>query len=656
MTSDRQNAIQCILQTTGGKHISRNFQASIDELKKLTHSEGLSENELELLCNYLITTKLTNAIRGNLMACFVPENSISEKLITKLMLWFFTERGQNNITTSLEKQFINWLIGIVYYDLIDGNVLDSYYYSFIFLLDVPHLESPVCKLLCLLTKPEDATRWVVLQILRVHNRNGQKMHTNSVLSLLKSYRPEVVPERVPVTNFTPGSLGIYEEPLKQAHARKLNISTEKDTKKELKWNSWQMYDNKKAIARIIPAPENLNLDSGIEHNEQKKYSVIDLKCLSSVAVHHLRIEYPAQTLSLLANTGGHHLLAFSDDVTKARFSHKLYHTLWKVFLLELLPYTEKEKLNFLKLLKEFHEYMNQSVPVVSTFLFNYLLVWDGDSYKEEILGLIEWIEVRNEEDLQKYVFSPLQQIFLSSGTHTKCLIIQTMGKLLRNLLVKEKREKNYFQTEYEECDLVKSIEAITNFVGGLIRCGLIWNNETRSRNILMSALDFYEITQALEQARDLPIIIVMPPSLVYTCLFSGSRVCIARMCSLLVRLQMTSVERLFLLGVYEDFSEAVQQLNTYVLDYYRCLWSHVLFQKNEESYLFHENIFSDIFWKYKENFGDIMEKIFGVECNSTFWVPQNNGNFLRDLADDFPSIVILKQVVEDRILRRETGQ
>lgn len=175
--------------------------------------------------------------------------------------------------------------------------------------------------------------------------------------------------------------------------------------------------------------------------------------------------------------------------------------------------------------------MNQSIPVVSTFLFNYLLVWDGDSYKEEILGLIEWIEVRNEEgkfakhvifieiltvlfvanfdnallydillnfsDLQKYVFSPLQQIFLSSGTHTKCLIIQTMGKLLRNLLVKEKREKNYFQTEYEECDLVKSIEAVTNFVGGLIRCGLIWNNETRSRNILMSALDFYEIVSGI---------------------------------------------------------------------------------------------------------------------------------------------------------------
>ena len=51
--------------------------------------------------------------------------------------------------------------------------------------------------------------------------------------------------------------------------------------------------------------------------------------MTSVAIHLHRIEYPAQILSLLSNTAGHHILAFSNDDIKARFLHKLHYTLYK---------------------------------------------------------------------------------------------------------------------------------------------------------------------------------------------------------------------------------------------------------------------------------------------------------------------------------------
>lgn len=45
---------------------------------------------------------------------------------------------------------------------------------------------------------------------------------------------------------------------------------------------------------------------------------------------------------------------------------------------------------------------------------------------------------------------------------------------------------------------------------------------------------------------------------------------------LIYRLQSNSVERLFLLGVFQDYAGEVQKLNVYMLDYYRCLWSDVV--------------------------------------------------------------------------------
>lgn len=67
-----------------------------------------------------------------------------------------------------------------------------------------------------------------------------------------------------------------------------------------------------------------------------------------------------------------------------------------------------------------------------------------------------------------------------------------MGKLLRNLLIMEKREINFFESEVQEYDLVKSIKAVCIFVNELVANGLIWNNEKKTRHFLMTSLDFYE--------------------------------------------------------------------------------------------------------------------------------------------------------------------
>ena len=62
-----------------------------------------------------------------------------------------------------------------------------------------------------------------------------------------------------------------------------------------------------------------------------------------------------------------------------------------VFLRELEAYSYLEKQHLLSKLVELQEYIHQGIPVVTQFLFNYLLIWDGAEHLEEVLNLLTWV-------------------------------------------------------------------------------------------------------------------------------------------------------------------------------------------------------------------------------------------------------------------------
>lgn len=52
--------INIISRKIGAKNINKDVQTSIEELQKIAANEGLSENDLDRLVNFLVTTKLCN--------------------------------------------------------------------------------------------------------------------------------------------------------------------------------------------------------------------------------------------------------------------------------------------------------------------------------------------------------------------------------------------------------------------------------------------------------------------------------------------------------------------------------------------------------------------------------------------------------------------
>lgn len=88
-----------------------------------------------------------------------------------------------------------------------------------------------------MTKPEDAKRWMVKQLLELQSKHGVKAHIQSVLSLLKTYRPDVVPEKVPMMTFD-CSKSLYITKLEKAHARKVSDTQRPSSQgEELKWQT-----------------------------------------------------------------------------------------------------------------------------------------------------------------------------------------------------------------------------------------------------------------------------------------------------------------------------------------------------------------------------------------------------------------------------------
>lgn len=85
--------------------------------------------------------------------------------------------------------------------------------------------------------------------------------------------------------------------------------------------------------------------------------------------------------------------------------------------MEIEPYPEKEKTNFLESLIGLQEYMQEGVPFVTEFLLYYLLVWDGYEFRNQILRLIQWIVVQSHNGLYCFSFSRI----ISPDFHSKVL-------------------------------------------------------------------------------------------------------------------------------------------------------------------------------------------------------------------------------------------
>lgn len=549
-------------------------------LTQLQSESGLSNDDIKTLLSLLTDEKLSKCRATSfrdILFCCIPESSISSDVLDVALLWMFHNVQNEFVITAKLNAVLDWVSGLLEFDLINKVDVDGYYEMYYGMLQRDQCQRSACKLIHMLTRPEDVYRARVEHIIKLHKKSGGKgKHFAHLIELFWTYKPELVPENVKsysreaaFKSLLPG----FKHMLEAAHERLQSENNNLRAKnKGLDWTSVTFNKTKLAMP-LIPTAMYVHL--GSELYREKRRKVVDFLDKISLASYHLSCELPTSILSLLMNEGGMHFLVTHNPDVHARFSSVLYSCLHSVFILNNKNISYQERDHFLKQLVALENYMQQGIPVVSRFLALYIVSWNGQDHQKYIYRLLEKITLASFAEFNDCILTHLYTLFLSGERNEKILIIKTLSELVLNMhvrwMLKIPREHQFLGEKWDwKTDFENTIPHLITVVTKFCELGLLltFNDPL----MLHSTLVFFEMMTDLQLEAKLELTII-PPSIFYRCMFSSDFSSLVRSCDLLLRYKNTSEA---------NGPENVALLNKYACDVWNCLLTKKAFSKSHQ--------------------------------------------------------------------------
>ncbi|KAK0172686.1 hypothetical protein PV328_005975 [Microctonus aethiopoides] len=580
MTGNDELAI-CIrfLKNITGKE-KNGIDESLTILENEAATKGLDNSHLQIIADVVTRTSLRGGIRIRLIKCLIPRKKISKNIVEAIIKFYLT--NYMDLPVMISTIILQWLAGLWEYQLVHRQTINVYYDCFFYImLKKERLESPIARLLYLLSKPEDVTRRQVSRLLRLqsHYSKPQK-HISALLSLFKSYKPELVPEKIPSLN-----IESVWKPLPEVlrlgfeDAQTRGSASESQQREFFNWNTVKSIGGKKTEP-LIPSIRYFQMGSTI-YKEKDMKSLFDLNNIDDIGKYHFDIELPSNAASLLANNAGYHFLTYASYEYQNRFSHNLYNTLRRAFIIEGNKFSPSQKGELLDMTVEFCRYMKQGIPVVIRFLMEYLPLESGE-YRDKILSLLEWSTFISAVELQDMAIY-IETMFLESSLEERCAIIKTLKQLTTNLFVNQRfgreitLQPSPFLGQIPSSELSDVLPVLLKIVDHIIEKGLhIHNNNTIFIN---ESLNFYEQIHKLAIRCDPPILIIAPSVVIYNGFITKSLATLSRVCALLLSYRDTN-NNLKTLNLHANYEAEVRALRTYARALGNALWNDKVFSED----------------------------------------------------------------------------
>ena len=573
-----------------GKEYS-NIEELLDLLHKCAASHGLDDRVFDLLANVITDIDLGAVKLASLIKCLVPRHTVPERSFKLITSWWLSAVYTLPITVSIVA--VQWIVGLWEYQLIDKKVINIFYgVLFHVMLKKERLDKYIARLVYVLTKPEDVTRRDVSRLWALHQKYAKpQKHIIVLLSLFKSYKPELVPEKIQSVNVesawtpVPEALQIM---FQAARARSEGQQAQDVNLKSFDWKAFELTRRKKPVAPLIPSVGYFQIGSSI-FKERDTRSVFDITSLEELGKLHLNTELPCNAISLLANTAGYHLLTFANSHYQSRFSYSLYNTLIRALILENERIPPEEINNLLDMTAEFSRYMQQGIPVANHFLDEYLYFNTGE-YQSKLLALIQWITSISISDLEGKVLAHVQSIFYESTLTFKCEIIRTLRMLITNLFVNQGLEgcrqnaPALFLGQGPVDRLEDILPILIKVSEDLVISGL--NIHCYDILLLSEALSFYEQVCLLENRSSIQSFTLAPPAVIYGGFVSKSCAILSRICKLLLRYRDISL-KFKNRKLRNLFQGKIDNLCVYAQDIVGALWYDEPFAERSNAYFLH---------------------------------------------------------------------
>ncbi|XP_034936945.1 uncharacterized protein [Chelonus insularis] len=586
--NEEKNKQLCLtfFQKYTGKNKQAGFDESLSLLRDVAIKKGLETSDMKIIIKTITEKELRAGLCVPLIQCLIPKNKVSDTALETVIIYWFSKCDDLPVTVSTT--ILQWFCGLWEHQLADRQMINTYYDCFFMnMLKKEKLQSPISRLIYLMTKPDDVTRRQVLRLLKLQEQYSKPpKHISALLSLFKSYKPEIVPEQIPSLN-----IESVWKPIPEILRLGFEDAKSRGTGSEVKaleyfdWNAIKTKDGPKSYP-LLPSIRYFQMGSSIERNKDAKF-LFDLNNIDDIGKNHFNTELPSNATSLLANMAGYHFLTFSTFEYQCRFSYNLYNTLRRAFIIESNRFSHNQKVQLLDLTTEFCRYMQQGIPVVVRFLQEYLLYETG-AFRDKLLLLMEWSTLISVIDLQD-MSSYLETIFLESSLKEKCKLINSLGKLAINMYVNQRFDRERplkpspFLGQEPISELTDIIPMILKIADYLITKGL--NIHQNHCLFLSEALKFYETINKLAKYCIPPMLIIAPPAVIYGGFLSKSASILSRVCGLLLDYKNIH-NHLEELNLRKNYIPEIKSLQIYAQDIGDALWNDQISIGRSKSYLF----------------------------------------------------------------------
>ncbi|KAI9831947.1 MAG: hypothetical protein M1826_002675 [Phylliscum demangeonii] len=583
-------------------------QLPVRRICELASRDGLSEVALEGILDIIIQPRgLDQRYLDQLVAHLYPADGISATSICNVVACL--GQGRRDPSPSTQAGLVHWL-ALVFSSLRELATLSRLYSTLFNLLNTISLRKPLCHLLALMTRRKHVKPFrvkVLLGLARIADDAALK----GLLKVYRDYRPSidfgtVLDGRAP---------DLLSSPDPEWQARLLAIragSGPANDESPLRGFKLTRRGGKRGTAGAVP-------DVLSFRAHEKSVTLEEIDDLEDLIDKFDRLELPSQAVSILGDPLLQKYLVLRPSESSSRRVHNWLVTFFEDELdsMRAGAKVSKQLLSLLEAILSYARYTKTLPAACETFLERYLLGWDGEECKADILELVSFAAVRSLEgsptvmllstgeladrltfaaELRAKFYDPIEAAMLDNTPSSRLALLEFYTTILRTWHVRLLARSPSTSTPGLSLDDRSPSSSTTHLSTAFSR--LSRHMDTLSLSLLESAssddclvqispalLDFYDLvaTSALSAGTR---VILPSPAVVYLLFFSPSLSILSRLCHILSKYKRafeaasssasssaSATAPTSASGAPPPYPrETIAAFNTLILDICNCLW------------------------------------------------------------------------------------
>ncbi|KAK7187222.1 Mis6 domain-containing protein [Paraphaeosphaeria sporulosa] len=549
---------------TPAKQRSVKVSSIVDVVCRHAFDVGLDQDALRTVVQITsVKTELDQTSVTTLIKNLYPAQRVPSDAVVTIV--GALGQGKGKPSPGSQNGFVKWLI-TVHEIMEDPSILSRLYGVLFGLLDSISIRTSLCHLLSLITLRKHVKPFRIEQLLELARGLGNEPALQGLLRVYKDYYPEII--------------------LGSTSASRNSFPPAPD----IEWRSRILAIQERAAAAEEPGFETRNgfkvartgrkrvKTSAIPdvHTFHANETSVTLEGIDNVEdfVEKLEVfEVPGQMVSFLTDP----LLQKFVELSGSPIITKRIQ-LWLSMCLEDQYNAIKEDSvdwryfsDILDGLLKHAQYTKKLLPIVQTFLKEYLLVWDGVQNVDIILNLLSYLPIHPFADARVTYLQPLERCILPHGLQACERLIEFYASLFRQWSNQASPQPSHSSSSLAHPDQ-RALHDLATHVSILSSSLLLSlsSGSSSATSMVSTILRFYEQLSTISTPHHIPI--VLPPiSLIYLLTMEPSTTTFARVAGIIANYRHAFSAHPAPIQIYYP-EKMTSSFNTALRDLYHLLW------------------------------------------------------------------------------------